>query len=425
VRLAASLVRDEAGKPLCMMASMADTSGRRRAEEALRRSREQLRQAQRMEAIGRLAGGVAHDFNNLLTGILGYAEHLASSPLPAPEQNEAVVEIRRSAQRAASLTQQLLAFSRKQDLRLRRLDMNALIGELERMLRRLIGEHILLETVLSPGACFVNADKGQIEQVVMNLAVNARDAMPEGGRLTIRTSTVTLGPEECERNPELRPGKYVLLTVNDTGCGMDAETRERIFEPFFTTKAMGQGTGLGLSTVFGIVKQTGGCLVVKSESGRGAEFDVYLPAIPEDAPAEEADPDRPPAVGGGETILLVEDESLVRRMVSSALRRFGYVVIETESGHGAIDRLSRRSEGGAPPRIDLLITDVVMPEMSGPELAEEIRKLQGGIRTLYISGYTENAMTRHGDLQRGEAFLQKPFTPSELAQQVRGILEDG
>jgi CheY-like chemotaxis protein len=303
--------------------------------------------------------------------------------------------------------------------------MNALIAELERMLQRLIGEHIRLETVPSRGACFVNADKGQIEQVVMNLAVNARDAMPDGGRITIRTSTATLGPEECARNPELRPGEYVLLTVNDTGCGMDAGTRERIFEPFFTTKPEGAGTGLGLSTVYGIVKQTGGHLEVESEPGRGAEFKVYLPAILEDARAEEGGIDRMPAPGGGETILLVEDEDLVRRMVASALRRFGYTVIETESGHGAIDRLSRPTEGGDPPRIDLLITDVVMPEMSGPELAGEIRKLQDGIRTLYISGYTENAMARRGDLQRGEAFLQKPFTPSELAKQVRGILEAG
>ena len=391
---------------------------RERAEEALRQSEEQLRQAQKMESVGRLAGGLAHDFNNLLMVVGGYSQIIlgrlgADDPLRGE-----VEEIAKAGKRAAALTRQLLAFSRKQVLVPKVLDLNAVVTNMESLLRRLIGEDITLRTALSPGLGHVRADPSQIEQVMMNLVVNARDAMPRGGQLTIETANVELGKPYVRRFLTSTPGPHVMLAVSDTGCGMDKATQARIFEPFFTTKEQGQGTGLGLATVYGIVKQSSGGIWVYSEVGKGTTFKVYLPLV-EEAP-DATGPSTSPAgeLHGSETILLVEDDEGVRKVTAKILKTHGYTVLEAGRGEEAF-RVSGRHDGP----ISLMVTDVVMPGMSGRELAERLRSSRPGMKVLFISGYTDDTVVRHGVLEARMAFLQKPFTPSVLARKVREVLD--
>jgi signal transduction histidine kinase/ActR/RegA family two-component response regulator len=389
-----------------------------RSNQALRRSEEQLRQAQKLEAIGRLAGGVAHDFNNLLTAIMGHSHFLHQrfeSDDPAARDAE---DILKAAERAASLTRQLLAFSRQQILEPKVLDLNVIITDLDRMLRRLIGEDIDLVTAPLKDLGQVKADPGQIEQVLINLVVNARDAMPDGGKLTIETANVDLDEGYAQARIDLTPGRYVMVAVSDNGCGMSRETASRIFEPFFTTKPMGQGTGLGLSTVHGIVKQSEGHIEVYTELGQGTTFKVYLPRV------EEVAEDRPVAQPevldhpGHGTILLVEDEDIIRRVIVTSLRMSGYTVIEATDGSDAISVCENRDQP-----IDLLITDIVMPLMSGPELVRRVRAVRPRLPTLLISGYTDRALVHQGIRGTGMAFLQKPFTPDVLARKVREVLD--
>jgi signal transduction histidine kinase len=377
---------------------------------------EQLRQSQKMEAVGRLAGGVAHDFNNLLTAILGYCQLLERQLADQESLQSDVQEIRRAGERAASLTQQLLAFSRKQVLRAALVDVNVLVADLEKMLRRMIGEDIELVTVLRDDAALVRADPNQFEQVILNLAVNARDAMPQGGRLTIETACVELDDAYAREHLPALPGRYVMLAVTDTGAGIDAETRTHLFEPFFTTKGVGRGTGLGLATVYGIVKQFGGYIWVYSEPGHGSTFKIYLPEARDEREPRAAPPPAPR--GGSETVLLVEDEATVRALARKALRAHGYTVLEARAGAEALDVRA----GHAGP-VHLLLTDVVMPGMSGRELAERITRAHQGTRVLYMSGYTDDAVLRHGVLERGTAYIQKPFTPDVLARRVREVLD--
>jgi two-component system cell cycle sensor histidine kinase/response regulator CckA len=393
-------------------------AGRVRAEDALRQSQEQLRQAQKMEAVGRLAGGVAHDFNNLLSAILSYSE-MVLDDLPADHASrEDVEQIRQAGNRAAELTHQLLAFSRRQLLQLRIIDLNAVVAGVDRMLRRVIGEDIELRTVLSPSLGHTKADPGQLEQVLMNLAVNARDAMPTGGILTITTANAEVGGRHAAHWPQVQPGGYVTVSVRDTGTGMSREVQERIFEPFFTTKGPGHGTGLGLSTVYGIVAQSGGQVFVTSEPGAGSTFTIYLPAHQADIDVAAARPPRAPARGGAETVLLVEDETLVRQLTHEILRRNGYRVLEAADGVEALAVV--RDHAG---HIDLMLTDVVMPRMSGHELVELARPVRPEMRILYVSGYSEEAIARQGQLTKGIELLSKPFTPGVLTAKIRELLD--
>jgi PAS domain S-box-containing protein len=380
----------------------------------------QFLQAQKMEAIGRLAGGVAHDFNNLLTAIIGYSDMLLDD-LPASDQKRAdVAEIRAAADRATSLTRQLLAFSRKQVFETRALDLNYIVRAIEKMLRRLIGEDITLNIVLSPSPARVNADPNQIEQVILNLVVNARDAMPQGGTLTIETALVEIDRTYSSTHLAMEPGPYVLLAVSDTGHGMDAETLSHIFEPFFTTKEKGKGTGLGLSTVYGIMKQSGGYIWAYSEPGRGSTFKAYLPCL-RDAPEEWGSPvdtSAPISRGGAETILVAEDDAKVREIVARVLAAKGYTLLVAAGGAEALE-MARAHDGP----IDLLLTDLVMPGMTGRELAAALKAERAEMRTLYMSGYTDDAVFRHGVLEAGMNYLQKPFCAESLARKVRHVLD--
>ncbi|HEY3348957.1 MAG TPA: ATP-binding protein [Thermoanaerobaculia bacterium] len=386
--------------------------------EERERAEESLRQSQKMDAVGQLAGGVAHDFNNLLTAILGYADLLASRPAIEGGAREEVAEIRNAGERAATLTRQLLAFSRKQVLEPVVLHVNDLVGDLEKMLRRLIGEDVDLVSILDPSVGNVRADPGQLEQVILNLVVNARDAMPRGGKLTIETANADLDEAYSQRHAAARPGRYVMVAVSDTGFGMDASTVEHIFEPFFTTKEKGKGTGLGLSTVYGIVKQSGGNIWVYSEPGKGTAFKVYLPRV-DDAVAEgvSAEASPLPAAAANETILLVEDEESVRTLARRILVGHGYRVLEASGGEAALEAF--RAHGA---RIDLLVTDLVMPDMAGTDLAARLNERHPDLRVLFMSGYTGDAAVRSGQLVQGRAFLQKPFTPAVLLRRVRDSL---
>ena len=385
----------------------------------LRESEEQLRQAQKMEAVGQLAGGMAHDFNNLLMVMRGYGELMlnrldANDPLRRNAE-----EIQKAAERATALTQQLLAFSRKQVLQPKVLDLNAVVTDVEKMLRRLIGEDIELTAVLDLALGPVKADPGQIEQIILNLAVNARDAMPQGGRLTLKTANVTLDQAYVRQHMGATPGPYVLLAVSDTGVGMDAETRSHIFEPFFTTKGAGKGTGLGLSTVYGIVKQSGGYIWVESAPGRGTTFEIYLPLVKEAAASGELHPALPASTpGGSETILVVEDEMSVRKLAAEFLGSNGYRVLEAQDGGEALQVCE---EHRAP--IHLLLTDVVMPGMSGRELAVRLVGARPEMKVIYVSGYTDDAIVQHGVREEGTVFLQKPFSLDALARTVREALD--
>jgi two-component system, cell cycle sensor histidine kinase and response regulator CckA len=390
----------------------------RRAYDELTQTQGQLEQAQKMDAIGRLAGGVAHDFNNLLTVILGRTDILLK-PLKAEDPMRRGIElIQRTAGRAADLTRQLLAFSRKQVLEAVVLDLNVVTAEMYDMLSRLIGEDIALVTTPTPGLGRVKADRGQIEQVVMNLAINARDAMPQGGHLIVETANVDLDADYVRRHVGARPGPHVMLAVSDSGLGIPREIQAHIFEPFFTTKEQGKGTGLGLATVYGIVKQSGGYIEVDSAPERGTTFRIYLPRIDAEAPGPDRAARPATPAGGTETILLVEDEDGVRELARDILRTSGYTVLEARNGPEAL-LLCERHQGP----LDLLLTDVVMPRMSGRELAERLAPLRPDLNVLYMSGYTDDAVIRHGVLGAGTAFLQKPFTPTVLVQRVRETLD--
>ncbi|MES1185352.1 MAG: PAS domain S-box protein [Myxococcales bacterium] len=393
-----------------------DQTERRQAESQRDSLEEQLRQAQKLEAVGRLAGGVAHDFNNVLSVILGYSEDLISGMDASDPRLQDLQEIETAAQRAAALTRQLLLFSRQQVLDPKVLDLNDVLANMDRMLGRVLGEQIELKLLLSEDLGRVRADRGNLEQVVMNLAFNARDAMPHGGRLTLETTNVIADEAFVSQHLGCKPGAYVRLAVTDTGTGMDAATRARIFEPFFSTKEQGKGTGLGLATVFGIVRQSGGGVWVYSEPGRGTTFKVYLPRI--DA---ELDTPEPPYAAldltGDETILLVEDEPAVREVARRILERHGYRVLAAESPDDA--RRLCQSEGGT---IHLLLTDVVMPGCSGAQLAQQLAGARPGLKVLYISGYTDGSIDSHGVLAPGASFLQKPFTSDSLAGKVRSVL---
>jgi PAS domain S-box-containing protein len=399
-----------ADEPADVLEAIAEDVTDRRALE------DQFRQAQKMEAVGRLAGGVAHDFNNLLMVISGYAEViLAKLPLEDP-LHEKGRAIQLAADRATTLTRQLLAFSRKQLLELKVVDVNAIVQDMERLLRPLIGENIELVTLLAPTAAHTRADAGQLEQVLMNLVVNAKDAMPSGGKLTIQTQNVVMDESHRRDQQFIRPGVYVMLSVADTGTGMDRETQSRIFEPFFTTKEKGKGTGLGLSTVYGIVKQSGGYVMVQSEQGRGTAFQIYLPQV-EGTAEKHATPAPDPALGGTETVLLVEDEESVRQLVRDTLAAKGYQVLEAESGEAGLAEAARYQG-----TISLVITDVVMPGMSGRELVKQLAQSRPDARVLYLSGYTEDAIVSDGSIESGTAFLQKPFSLQSLSRKVREVL---
>jgi PAS domain S-box-containing protein len=394
-----------------------DITERKEAEAARARLESQLVQSQKLESIGRLAGGVAHDFNNHLTVINGYCDLMISSMAEDDPNRQSLLDVRRAGERAATLTRQLLAFGRKQFLSPRPVSLNRIVSSMETMLGRLMPENIAVAAVLSPGLGAAMADTGQIEQVLMNLVVNARDAMPEGGRILIETANVDLESATGERDREIGPGAYVTLAVTDTGIGMDERTRALIFEPFFTTKRPGEGTGLGLATVYGIVKQSGGAVAVRSQPGEGASFTVYLPRL--DPAAAEVPP--APAVEGRRSgrgaILLVEDQETVRQLVSRVLRSSGYHVIEADGGSQALALADSRARS-----IDLLITDVVMPGMSGRELAARLAARWEGLRVLFISGYAPATILDEGILDAGAEFLQKPFSPAQITARVGEIL---
>jgi PAS domain S-box-containing protein len=418
VSISTAALHDADGSAIGLVALYADVTERKRAAEALRDSQEQLRQAQKMEAVGRLAGGIAHDFNNLLTAILSYSEMTLDDLAPDDPIRDDVEQIRQAGGRAADLVNQLLAFSRRQLLQLRTLDLNSVVLGVDRMLRRLIGEDIELRAELAPDLAFTRADAGQMEQVLLNLAVNARDAMPAGGTLTITTANADIGEAAAVRWANLDPGSYVAVSVRDSGSGMTPEVRERIFEPFFTTKGPAQGTGLGLSTVYGIVKQSGGSIFVASEPGAGSTFTIYLPATePVPGAAHDLRPARP-VRGSAETILLVEDEELVRQLTREILIRNGYRVLEAADGAEAV-RICEQYHGA----IDLMLTDVVMPRLSGPDTVERVRPGRPDMRVLYVSGYSEDAIERQGQLTAGIELLPKPFTPGVLTAKIREILD--
>lgn len=404
------------GKPTKMFGTVQDITEMKRAEAALRRSEEQLRQSQKMEAVGRLAGGVAHDFNNLLTVIEGYCG------LSLQEMNEKhplykhTQEILRAAERAGSLTGQLLAFSRKQFLQPRVLQLNEVVHKMEKMLHRLIGEDIELSTAFEESLGRVLADPNQIEQVILNLAVNARDAMPRGGKLTIKTANVTVDQKSSFRNRVLEAGEYVMLAISDNGCGMTADVKAHLFEPFFTTKGLGKGTGLGLATCYGIISQSGGDIRVYSETNSGTTFKIYLPRT-DAAPEPMADTDSQSVPGGSESILVVEDDLAVRKLAVVILTGRGYRVQEAGNAFEALELIRKNSQ------FDLVMTDVIMPQMSGKELYDQIKDQLPQIKVLLMSGYTDDALAHHGVLDEGLSFLEKPFSPARLARKVREVLD--
>jgi len=404
-------VRSTAFAPGVLVYTVRDLTRQRELEE-------QLGQAQKMEAIGQLAGGVAHDFNNLLTVIMSYSSMLLSDTGTTEEVRSDIQEISDAAGRAAALTRQLLAFSRKQVLKMRAVSVNAVVTDVEKMLRRLIGEDISLTTNLDPDLALISADPGQLEQVLINLAVNARDAMPAGGALTITTDNAALSEEHGGRHLGAAAGRYVMLAVTDTGSGMTKEVQQRLFEPFYTTKVVGRGTGLGLATVHGIVKQCGGDIYVYSELDHGTTFKVYFPYLTKTADLVMTTAEHRAVQNGSETILFAEDDEVLRALGARVLARFGYKVLVARTGKEALQIVAEHSG-----TIDLIATDVVMPEMNGGQLVEKVIEARPGIRVLFMSGYTDDEVMRRGVIEGQTAFLQKPFTPDLLAQKVREVLD--
>jgi len=418
IEASVSLIKDPSDNRIGFRGIVRDVTERKRIEQEKTTLEEQLRQSQKIEAIGRLAGGIAHDFNNLLTVIKGYSQlSLQELKEDVPLRGN-IEEIKRASDKAADLTRQLLAFSRRQILEMKVLDLNTALRDMDKMLHRLIGEDIELVTVLTDDLGRVKTDPGWVEQIIMNLAVNARDAMPSVGKLTIETANVELDGAYARNHIAVTPGRYVMLSVSDTGVGMTPEVRQQVFEPFFTTKEKGKGTGLGLSTVYGIVKQSGGNIWVYSEPGQGTTFKIYLPRV--DEPLEELKEKvvKEELPHGSETILLVEDEEVVRKLAVRILKRQGYTVLEGSHGNEAID-VCKQHKGP----VHLLLTDVVMPHMSGRQLAEQLKQVCQGFKVLYMSGYTDNAITHHGVLEEGINYLQKPFTVDGLARKVREVLD--
>ncbi|MFH1725780.1 MAG: response regulator [Elusimicrobiota bacterium] len=411
-------LRDEAGRPGAVMKIGRDVTASKEAEQALEKSRAQFFQSQKLEAVGRLAGGIAHDFNNLLTAIGAYADFLLQDMKGDDPKRDDVLEIKNAGSKAAALTRQLLAFSRKQVLRLEVVDLNAVIADLEKLLRRTISEDISFVTVLSPALGHVKADAAQLEQVILNLAVNAGDAMPHGGKLVVETSNAQLRePLACEQFT-IPAGRYAMMAVSDTGSGIKADVLPNIFEPFFTTKEKGKGTGLGLSTVYGIVKQLGGYISVYSVEGQGTTFMIYLPATGE-MPRKEGGGQAPLAeVRGSETVLLVEDDGIVRKSALRVLGNCGYKILAAANGEEALRMTSRHPE-----RIHLLLTDLVMPGMDGRDLAKRVVSARPGIKVLYMSGYSEEVVAERGMMKPGVSFLQKPFSPYDLARTLRELLD--
>jgi len=399
-------------------AIFADMTASKRAEDARARLEEHLQQAQRMESIGRLAGGVAHDFNNLLTVINGYSDMLLTDPAVPEAHRPDLQQIREAGAQAASLTQQLLAFSRKQAVQPRLLNLNAVVKDIRDMVQRLVGEDIALTTSLDPAPARVMADAGQIHQVIMNLVVNARDAMPRGGRLSIETRSAQLSATEVASDPELTPGVYVVLAVSDTGIGMDPATRQHIFEPFFTTKGKGEGTGLGLAIVYGIVRQNRGWIHCDSVPGQGSTFSLYLPAADPAEPGTDGVEVAPGQMRGTETILLVEDQANVRQLAATVLRGCGYRILEAGDAEAALAVAGNRDL-----RIDLLLTDVILPGLTGKDLADRLQDLLPGLTVLFMSGYTEDVIAHRGVINPGLHYLPKPFTPRGLAEKVRKVLD--
>jgi two-component system, cell cycle sensor histidine kinase and response regulator CckA len=410
VRISGRAVASE-DEPADVLEAIAEDITERRVLE------DQFRQAQKMEAVGRLAGGIAHDFNNLLMVISGYTEVLLGHLPPGDPLHTKADAIQQASDRATTLTRQLLAFSRKQHLELKVVDVNSIVEDMERLLRPLIGENVELVTHLASNIGCTRADAGQLEQVIMNLVVNAKDAMPGGGKISIRTASVTLDDSYRPENTFIQQGPYVMITVSDTGHGMDRETQARIFEPFFTTKEKGKGTGLGLSTVYGIIKQSGGYVFVQSELGRGTVFTIYFPRVDEPSEAHGATPVSLAAAGGSETILLVEDEESVRQLVRETLESRGYHVLEAENGNTGLALAASH-----PDTIHLVITDVVMPGLSGHELVKQLLPARPGIKILYLSGYAEDAVAGSPSSDAPKAFLQKPFTLQSLSRKVREVL---
>jgi PAS domain S-box-containing protein len=413
----ASVVRNQKGENERLVIVNRDITERKQAEDELRESEHQLRQAQKMEAVGRLSGGIAHDFNNLLSVIIGYADELDTSRGETEKLRKNAEQIKKAGLRAASLTRQLLAFSRQQVLQPRILEVNGVVAELAKMLKRLIGADIELTLALDPAAGRVKADQSQLDQVIVNLVVNARDAMPDGGKLTIETCNAELGERQTAKMPYVQPGSYVQLAVTDTGTGMTEETIAHIFEPFFTTKEKGKGTGLGLSTVYGIVKQSGGYIWVDSEPGKGTSFKIFLPQETETPSAQTAKAEIAPEPVASSTVLVVEDEESLRDLISELLARHGYRVLTAPDGATAL-QIARANRG----RIHLLLTDVVLPGIGGPLLAKELSSAQPEIRVLYMSGYSDFNSFSHGNFSSDTRLLQKPFTKEKLLQEVAEAL---
>ena len=408
---AGRILLGEHGEPLRAVGISLDVTERRTLEQ-------QFQQAQKMEAVGQLAGGVAHDFNNLLTVILGFCELLLADLDPGDPRQADISEIQKAGTRAAGLTRQLLAFSRKQIIEPTRLDLNVVVADMQAMLRRLIREDVKVVLSLGPELAAVKADRGEVEQIVMNLAVNARDAMPKGGTLTIETANVELDEHYAKTHVAVKAGPYVVITVTDTGTGMTPQVQARLFEPFFTTKEPGKGTGLGMATVYGIVTRSGGSVGVDSELGRGTSFKVYFPRA--DAAETVVDAPAPPMrrqVAGTQTVLLVEDEEGLRELTKRLLTRQGYTVVVAGDAEEAIRRFDEN------PSIDVLLTDVVMPGASGPELVGQLVARRPGLKVIYMSGYTDDAIVHHGVLNPGIAFLHKPFTSDALGRKIREVID--
>ena len=410
------ILADEQGEAIKLLGVVQDITETKRAQDALQRSEEQLRQSQKMEAIGQLAGGVAHDFNNLLTVINGYCAMALQKRAEVQPVRKHLEEIQKASERAAALTSQLLAFSRKQVLQPRVLQLNEVVHGLKKMLQRLIGEDIELSTIFDSALRHVKADPGQIEQVIMNLAVNARDAMPRGGKLTISTSNTTVDQVSKFRNRTLEPGEYVMLAISDNGVGMTDEVKAHLFEPFFTTKGLGKGTGLGLATCYGIIAQSQGDIRVYSEPNSGTTFRIYLPCT-DAVMGPAATPDSEDLAAGTESVLVVEDDPSVRALTVSILRNCGYEVQESNNAFEALILLKRN------PQFDLVITDVIMPQMSGKDLFDQIKNQLPHIKVLLMSGYTDDALAHHGVIDESLSFLEKPFSPAKLARKVRGVLD--